>query len=140
MAPTKEKELSLTVEEKNKAAMTAILSSFSYSFCSVSMVMSNKASPVPLSNQKRRICVCVPIFFSVFLCPAAAVSQFSADCTYQTSRHVNDRRQQTSHFWWYPSVDPVGCSSELESLVQSRLFCGCLRLAASSPDLVRTNR
>lgn len=42
MAPSK--ELSLSVDEKNKAAMAAILSSFSYSFCSVSMVMSNKAS------------------------------------------------------------------------------------------------
>lgn len=44
----KEKEMSLStpisVEEKNRVAMVAVMSSLSYSFCSVSMVMSNKVS------------------------------------------------------------------------------------------------
>lgn len=33
-----------TMEAKRKIALAAVLSSLSYSFCSVSMVMSNKAS------------------------------------------------------------------------------------------------
>ena len=40
----------ISVEEKNRVDLMAALSSFSYSFCSVSMVMSNKVSRQRLAS------------------------------------------------------------------------------------------
>lgn len=48
-------------EVKGKAAGVALMSSLSYSFCSVSMVMSNKAS----------VCLCALCLSRVLVAPAA---------------------------------------------------------------------
>lgn len=60
----------MTVEAKNRMAVVAVLSSLSYSFCSVSMVMSNKArAPVRSAECARSLLFLFQfIFFSIRSC------------------------------------------------------------------------
>lgn len=55
--------LSVSVDEKNRVDLMAALSSFSYSFCSVSMVMSNKVSLQRLHQEYHVSAGFEPFFF-----------------------------------------------------------------------------